>query len=169
MPFEFLPQLQVAGLTLREVVEADYPFLRAVYRDVRQQELAPTGWPPAVKDAFCDSQFALQDRHYRSHYPFAHFYVVERAGMPVGRFYISDDPGQLGLMEVSFLLSQRGQGMGTALMQWLAQLADQRQQTMVLHVEPNNPAKRLYERFGFCDLALSGVYMQMQRLPQPAG
>ena len=40
MPVELPASLQVDGLVLRSVREADYPFLRSVYRDVRRQELA---------------------------------------------------------------------------------------------------------------------------------
>ena len=163
MPVELPASLQVDGLVLRSVREADYPFLRSVYRDVRRQELAPTGWPQSVQDAFCDSQFSLQDRHYRAHYQHARFYVIERGDVPIGRIYISDAPELLILMEVSLLSSERGQGHGTTLLRWLTGLADASQRPVRLHVEPDNPAKRLYERHGFVAHETDGPYQRMLR------
>src|SRR5256885_4170733 len=63
-----LPPLYLEDVRLRLAEEADYAFLRALYRQVRAAELAPVPWSEAEKHAFCDSQFALQDQHYRKHY-----------------------------------------------------------------------------------------------------
>ncbi len=163
MHVEIADELNVDGLVLRLVQADDYPFLQSLYRDIRKEELAVTGWPQTVKDAFCDSQFAMQDKHYRAHYPFARFYLVQRAGEQVGRVYLSDEPELLALMEISFMSEFRQQGMGTSLMQWMTALANQSQRAMRLYVEPNNPARRLYERFGFVPKEQEGVYLKMTR------
>ncbi|MEG0973506.1 MAG: GNAT family N-acetyltransferase [Comamonas sp.] len=169
MKSKLQPSLQLNDqLRLRSVTLGDYPFLRGLYRDVRSQELSVTGWPQAHINAFCDSQFDLQDTHYREHYPCAHFYVIEQHGTPVGRVYVSDAPEILRLMEVSLVASRRGQGVGGTLMHWLAGLSDASQRPIELHVEPENPARRLYERFGFITpepQAQSGVYLRMRRAP----
>ena len=163
MPADVPHSLHALGLALRPVLDADYPFLRGLYRDVRQQELSVTGWPQETKDAFCDSQFALQDQHYRQHYPDAQFYVIERDGRPIGRVYVSDEADLLALMEVSLSAPERGSGIGHAVMQWLTQWADATQRPMRLYVEPHNPARRLYERHGFEPQEVAGAYLQMQR------
>ena len=151
------------GLTLRPVMAEDYPFLRSLYRDVRRQELSVTGWPQQVKDAFCDSQFALQDSHYRNAYPDARFLLVQRNGEPVGRIYVSDEAQLLALMEVSITEEERNQGHGAALMEWLTTWADATQRPMRLYVEPNNPARHLYLRHGFVAKEQEGVYLRMMR------
>ena len=143
------PTLTIGDMALRWVTPTDFPFLRELYRDVRAPELALTGWPQPMKNAFCDSQFDMQDRHYRMYYPDAVFYLIERAGVPVGRLYLSNTPQRLDLVEVSLTSKQRGNGRGAALLQWMTECADATQRPMVLHVEPANPARRLYERFGF--------------------
>src|SRR2546430_161850 len=74
-----LPPLYLEDVRLRLAEEADYAFLRALYRQVRAAELAPVPWSEAEKHAFCDSQFALQDQHYRKHYAHSAFFVIERA------------------------------------------------------------------------------------------
>lgn len=49
---------------------------------------------------------------------------------------------------------KRGQGLGSQLMQHLVELV---QGDIALHVEPQNPAKGLYEKFGF-----SNKYLEMR-------
>lgn len=166
MPADVRHSLHARGLALRPVVDGDYLFLRGLYRDVRQEELLATGWPQDAKDAFCDSQFSLQDQHYRQHYPDAQFYVIERSGNPIGRVYVSDEATLLALMEVSLSTPERGCGIGQALMQWLTQWADMAQRPMRLYVEPHNPAKRLYERHGFEPEEAAGAYLRMHRPAQ---
>ena len=81
----------------------------------------------------------------------------------MGRIYVNNDPEFLGLMEVSLVSAMRGHGRGTLLMQWLTELADASARPMLLHVEPHNPARRMYERHGFLAQELDGAYLKMQR------
>jgi hypothetical protein len=46
--------------------------------------------------------------------------------------------------------------------------ADEAGLPVVLHVEPANPARRLYERLGFVARAAEGIHLAMER-PAPAG
>jgi GNAT superfamily N-acetyltransferase len=71
-------------------------------------------------------------------------------------------------MDVTLLPERRGQGLGTALMQRLLDWSDELQLPVTLHVEPFNPAQRLYQRLGFQTLEVRGVYHFMQRLPAAA-
>lgn len=61
--------------------------------------------------------------------------------------------------------NHRNQGLGNALMCSLLQHADCHQLTVGLHVEPFNPALRLYQRLGFSQAETRGVYLFMQRPP----
>ena len=63
----------------------------------------------------------------------------------------------------------RNQGLGTALMGALLGHADDQQITASLHVEPFNPALRMYQRLGFVHAETRGVYWFMQRPPQSPG
>lgn len=152
-----------AGLQLRPATERDLPFLRAVYRSVRDPELATTGWTEDQKQAFSDSQFALQDRHYRAYYPGALFLVVECEGEPVGRLYLGTAPGPLRLMDIALLPAWRGRGWGKALVRAVLDWADRERRETLLFVEANNPAYRLYVREGFVDETIEGVYVRMRR------
>jgi GNAT superfamily N-acetyltransferase len=151
------------GMRLRTVGDEDLPFLRALYRTVRDTELAMTVWTEAQKQAFSDSQFALQDKHYRTHYPGALFLLAEYEGERVGRLYLGTAPGPLRLMDITLMPAWRGRGWGTALVRAVLERADREGRETLLFVEANNPAYGLYVREGFVHEAVEGVYVRMRR------
>ena len=162
-----VPAHAIPGIALRPVAACDYPFLRALYRSTREPELALTGWPEEARRAFCESQFSLQDRFYREHYPRTAFLVIERDGSAIGRIYVDTaPPRELRLMDIALLPGERGRGLGTALLRWLVAWADRESRDVTLHVERDNPARRLYGRHGFADEAEEGPYMKMRRRPE---
>ena len=163
MPSELPAALQLGSMQLRQSLASDADFLRALYRDVRSDELAVTGWPPEAIDAFCLTQFDFQHQHYRSYYPEAVHYLVERDGLPVGRVIVDDHPDALRVVDISLMATHRGQGLGRVLMQWLCDRADALRQPLALSVEPQNRARHLYGRLGFVQLPGDGLYLSMRR------
>jgi len=154
-----------AGLDLREETDADVGFLQALYASTRADELRQVDWPPSAKDAFIAHQFTAQRSQYRQHYAGAAFLVIELGGQRIGRLYLHHARAELRLMDVTLLPEWRGQGLGTVLMQRLLDWGDELRLPVTLHVEPFNPAQRLYLRLGFRTLEVRGVYHFMQRLP----
>jgi ribosomal protein S18 acetylase RimI-like enzyme len=152
-----------AGIELRPATHEDRDFLRELYASTRARELAPVPWTDAEKDAFVAAQFDAQDAAYRGAYPDGEFLVVLEQGKPLGRLYVGRLPGELRVIDVTLIPAQRGQGIGTALMRWVIGRADHDGLTATLHVEPWNPAKRLYERLGFATVELRGIYEFMSR------
>ncbi len=161
MPLE-VPAAAVDGIALRASEPRDEPFLRALYRDVRDPELALTAWSEAQKRAFSDDQFSLQDRHYRAHYRDAAFLVIERGGQPVGRIYIAAFDAEIRLMELSLVAAARNAGLGTRIIRWLQQKAAAEGAQLTLNVETFNPALRLYARLGFGEESRDGMYVRMR-------
>lgn len=154
------------GVALRPRTDADLAFLAGLYASVREDELRQVDWPAARKEAFLHDQFSKQHAHYLEHYPQAVWLVIECEGVAVGRLYAEQTGAEIRLMEVSLLPQYRNRGIGSALLQALLEHADQAGLPVSLHVEPFNPAYRLYERAGFATLETRGVYCFMQR---PAG
>ena len=139
----------VPDLGLRAETDADFEFLCALYASVREEEMAPVPWPAEAKLAFLRDQFTQQSVHYRQHYPGAELLVIERGGASAGRIYLYRSGQEIRLMDVALVASLRGQGIGTRLIQALLAAADAAACQVTLHVEPTNPAQRLYQRFGF--------------------
>lgn len=151
------------GLDFRAVTDADWPLLARVYAESRAEELAPVPWPQAAKDAFLAQQFEFQRRHYATHYAGADLWVVQLHGEPIGRVYVYRSATELRLMEIALLAAWRGRGLGRAMLEELLDEADRSTRAVTLHVEPNNPVLRLYQRLGFSTVEQRGAYLYMHR------
>jgi ribosomal protein S18 acetylase RimI-like enzyme len=150
-------------VTLRPVTPDDREFLLRLYGATREEELALVPWTDPEKAAFVEMQFEAQAASYQAAYPDGEFLVVVLDGDPAGRLYLGRSPGELRLIDIALLPEHRGRGIGTALIEAIVSRADRDCVEVGLHVEPWNPAKRLYERFGFESVELRGIYEFMRR------
>ena len=148
---------------LRPVTDADRAFLIDLYGSVREPELAHLPWDDATKRAFVEHQYAAQDAHYRAHYKGATLDVIEVDGERVGRLYVHRGPSDIRIMDIAIAPAFRGRGLGTVLLERLADEARGSRRKLSIHVEANNPARGLYERLGFVQAGESGVYLLMER------
>lgn len=148
---------------LRPVADDDRDFLVALYDSVREPELAHLGWTDAQRAAFIEHQFAAQDAHYRANYPGATLDVVEVDGQRAGRLYVHRGRSDIRIMDIALAPAFRGRGIGTALLRSLMDEAQQSGRKLSIHVEMNNPARRLYDRLGFEPTGEHGVYVLMER------
>jgi ribosomal protein S18 acetylase RimI-like enzyme len=132
---------------------------------VRAAELAHVPWDDATRRAFVEHQFAAQDAHYREHYPGATLDVIEVDGEPVGRLYVHRGATDIRIMDIALDPAYRGRGIGTGLLRSLLAEAQASARRLSIHVEANNPARRLYERLGFQVAGEHGVYLLLERAP----
>ena len=68
-------------------------------------------------------------------------------------------------MEITLLTAARNRGIGGAIGSVLMHHAHAAGIPMGLHVEPFNPARRLYERQGFREIETRGLYLYMVSTP----
>jgi ribosomal protein S18 acetylase RimI-like enzyme len=150
-------------LNLRPETEHDAEISYRVFASTRLEEMALTGWPEPEIERFLRSQFDMQTRHYRQHYPGAEFTLICQDELPVGRLYLHRSPEEWRLMDIALLTEYRRQGIGRQLLQTLLAEADQKKMPVTLHVEMNNPILPYYQRLGFQEVELRGIYWYMQR------
>lgn len=164
---ELAPQIASVcpDIGLREETAADADFLAGVYAETRQQELSVVAWSDAEKQTFLRSQFDLQSRYYRTHYPGAELLIVQRGGEPIGRLYLYRERGEIRLMDIALASAWRGRGIGAHLLAALRDAATRDHCAITLHVEPNNPARAWYERLGFSVIEERGIYLFMSWQP----
>ena len=122
-------------------------------------------WSAEQKAAFVQQQFEAQDAYYREHYDPATFDVIEVDGEPVGRLYVARWEDEIRIMDIALLPEHRGRGIGTAFMRDLLDEGAHTGKRVSIHVELNNPARRLYERLGFSPVEERGVYVLMEATP----
>ena len=157
-------QLERSSIALRPAGEGDTALVAAIYACTREEELRQVPWDAAQKMAFTDWQSQQQEQHYAAHYPRAERLIV-MLEQPIGRIYVDTTPREVRLMDVTLLPEHRNQGVGSRLMEAFLAYADGLGRQSSLHVEPFNPAKRMYERLGFRVVETRGLYEFMVREP----
>jgi ribosomal protein S18 acetylase RimI-like enzyme len=157
--------MPVPGLSRRPAEDGDREFLFEVFGSTREEELARAPWTDAMREQFLRQQFHAQDTHYRTYYPGAVFDVVLLDGAPAGRLYVHRWRGDIRIIDIALLPAFRRRGIGEYLIRELFAEADRDGLTVSIHVEVNNPARRLYDRLGFVVVEDKGVYLLMERPP----
>jgi ribosomal protein S18 acetylase RimI-like enzyme len=136
-----------------------------VYASTREEELRLVDWDAEQKAAFVRQQFDAQDAYYREHYDPATFDVIEVDAEPVGRLYVARWEEETRIVDVALLPEHRGRGIGTSVIRALLDEAAASGRRLSIHVEKHNPARRLYERLGFVEVADRGLYVLMEATP----
>lgn len=156
------------GIAYRPARDEDLPFLAAVYASTRAEEVAATGWPPEMQQAFLRQQHEAQHAYYSTSYAEAERLVIERRGEAIGRLYLAEWPTNVRIVDISLLPEARGEGIGEAILKDIGEDVAARGKKVSIHVEKQNPAKRLYERTGFSVVEDKGVYDLMEWEPAQA-
>jgi ribosomal protein S18 acetylase RimI-like enzyme len=150
------------GISCRRFTEDDLPFVAELYASTRREEVAVTGWPAEVQEAFLRQQHEAQHSHYSIHYAQADWLILKRGGKAIGRLYLGEEPGQFLVIDISLVPECRGEGIGGAILRDVLDLARSRAKPVAIHVEKNNPARRLYARLGFETVEEGGIYDLMR-------
>lgn len=154
-----------ASALLRPVSSADQEFLFQVYASTRADEMAIVPWTPEQKQAFVQMQYNAQRQSYAMQFPEAEYSVIHKQAIPIGRLIVARSKEEMRLMDIALLPGYRNQGMGTQLIRELMAEAAASKKPLRLHVEFFNPARRLYERLGFRQIAEFGIYFEMEWVP----
>jgi ribosomal protein S18 acetylase RimI-like enzyme len=155
----------ITRVELRTATGADRGFLVELYASTRADELAVVPWTDDEKAAFVAMQFEAQDVSYHRAYPDGRFLVVLGDDAPIGRLYLGRGAAEIRIVDITLLPAHRGAGIGSRLIDDVLAEADAAGLAVRLHVEPWNPALRLYERRGFRVVEAGAVYLFMERPP----
>jgi ribosomal protein S18 acetylase RimI-like enzyme len=150
------PAADVA-VRLRPVVDTDRGFLLELFACTREAECRALP-DDRARRAFVESQFDLQDHHYRAYYPGARLDVIEVDGAPVGRIYVHRRDDEIRLMEITISPASRRRGIARTLLRGLIAESEAGGLPIGLHVEPDNPANAWYRRLGFRHVVDRGAY-----------
>jgi ribosomal protein S18 acetylase RimI-like enzyme len=147
---------------IRPITDADLDFLYRVYASTRAEEMELTNWDSAQVEVFLQMQFHAQHHHYLTRLPPSEFTLIELDGEPAGRLYLGDWDDELRVIDIALLPEHRNRGIGTHLIRQVMARAAALAKPVTLHVEPYNPARRLYERLGFVVVEERGINLFMR-------
>ncbi len=149
---------------LRTASADDEPFLLELYSSTRQ-DLDVPGWPDGMRRQLCELQWRAQRSGYASTHPGAVDKVVEVDGLPAGRLLVDAGADDLLVVDLALLPQLRGRGLGGALLAEVQRDAARTGRGVRLSVEIGNPARSLYERLGFTEIASHGLHAELRWAP----
>ncbi|MBU2871894.1 GNAT family N-acetyltransferase [Colwellia sp. E2M01] len=153
-------------ISLRKSTQSDIPFMLSLYAATRASELAMTNFSEQEKHMFVEQQFNAQFTHYHQHYCSDYFNIIEQDGEAVGRLFVDYWENEIRIVDIALAPEHRNNGLGSYLFQKLFKQAREMGKSVTIHVEKNNPAKRLYERLGFVlKTQTNEVYLLMEWIP----
>jgi GNAT superfamily N-acetyltransferase len=152
----------VAAPGLRPAGQDDAELLYRIYASTREEELAVVPWDAATREAFLRMQFTAQDTYYHATYPDASYDLIVDGEEVLGRLYVDRGAQAWLVIDLALLPEHRGKGTGTALLGGILAEAAAAGKPVQMHVERFNPARRLYDRLGFCQVADQGVYLLLE-------
>jgi len=111
-------------------------------------------------------QYRARETNYAAIFPAAEEKIICLAdGSPAGRLLVCEQPGRMRLIDIGLLKSQRGQGVGSAVVWSLQQECEAKGLPLELQVRQASPAARLYSRLGFTVTSQDAMYVQMTWQP----
>ncbi|NOX43737.1 MAG: GNAT family N-acetyltransferase [Gammaproteobacteria bacterium] len=152
--------------SLRKHTHNDIPFMEALYASTRESELAMTNFSQQEKLDFLKQQFSAQYSHYTQHYCTDAFNIIEFDNAPIGRLFVDYWEKEIRIVDIALMPEYRNTGVGTYFFHQLFEQAKTSGKSVTIHVEHNNPAKRLYERLGFeLKTKTNDIYLLMEWRP----
>jgi GNAT superfamily N-acetyltransferase len=156
----------VKTISLRPSEPTDELLLYEIYASTREDELGLVDWTDEQKAAFLRQQFSAQHSFYHGRFADARFDLILQDGVPIGRLYVARWPEKIQILDIALLPPYRNAGIGTWLLRALLTEAAATGKRASIYVERFNPARRLYERLGFSEVADEGVYLLLECSPR---
>ena len=149
------------SMTLRPALPDDQPFVFALYKSIRSEELAAFGWGEQECNLFLQQQFAAREASYAAQYPNADHQLMVDEDRPIGRILVSWSDDDCRLVDIALLHDHQNRGLGSKVVRDLLAEAAKVGKPVRLHVLTGSPAVRFYERLGFCVIGGDEVYLEM--------
>lgn len=149
------------GISLRPATPADAPFLRALY-EASEPLFATLPLTGPARAQLLDLQLRARDASETAHHPAADHAIVTRDGAPVGRLVVDRSGEALHVLDLALLPTERGHGLGSALLRAVQAEALTRGGPVTLWAALANPARALYARLGFVETAPAGAHVHLR-------
>lgn len=153
-------------ISIRPAVESDRRFVYEVFESVCDPAIC--GLDEPLRSQLITMQFGGQCQDYSSKYPNAIDQIIEFDKTRIGRVYTDDSAGRIHIVDIAILPHWRGQGIGTAVLKSIFEVAQQSSKPVSLRVKKENRAVGLYKKLGFKVTGNDSLYVEMSLPPQQA-
>jgi ribosomal protein S18 acetylase RimI-like enzyme len=157
---------QANSISLRPVTPDDAPFLLALYKSSRGDDLRGLGWEEQRVSEFLEMQYEAQQRFHANEYRRPLDQIVVRNGEPVGRLMFEPREHEIRCVDIALMPNSRSSGIGAHLLRELQSEARRQKKPLRLQVIRFSRAVTLFERLGFQRISETGTHFQMEWTPQ---
>lgn len=139
------------ALAQRPASAEDESLLFTLFAGDKRAEFAAFGVPAAQAEMLVEMQYRGRSMTYAARFPHAEdLILLAEDGTPAGRLLIDREFGRWRIVDIAILPERRGCGLGTRTIEECQTRCAEAGATLGLEVVAANPARRLYERLGFC-------------------
>lgn len=126
-----------------------HEFLLSLFVSTRAAEVAAWGWSKSQATEFLSSQFDIQQRSYQQQFQNLQTYMIGQANQFIGMIQLHEQADTIRIVNVIIAPSIQGIGIGTSVLRFLQNYAEQQQKAIQLSVDHTNRAKHWYSHLGF--------------------
>lgn len=153
-------------LSIRIARSDDQLFAASVFRSTREHFflLQPpfSTMPKTQLDLLLTQQFILQQASYKTRFPNAMTYIIEKNLAPIGKIILNTMDGVFHIIDFAFMREVQGVGYGTSVLRAIQAAAAQRYGSVMLSVDQQNlRAKNWYLHSGFSVIESSATHDTM--------
>lgn len=140
----------------------DAAFLAQLYASTRR-DLLNLPVPPELAAAIIGHQQQLQAAGYARDYPGARYFLLEHAGVAIGRIVLDAGAGETRVVDLAIAPEARRRGYAREVLRALQDRAQEDGRTLALRVLRDNAgARALYESLGFAEVSSDEMAIQMR-------
>jgi len=155
-------------LTLRLERAEDDAFLFALFVGHASRPFKLGGIPEAIIAQQMPLQYRSQTGTHRTLFPDATYSIIESDGVPIGRLIEQDEGETVYFVDFAFLPERQAKGLGTALIEMIADEWGSRGRTARVEVLfTNEPSLKLCRNLGFVvTTEVKAGYLELRRSPR---
>jgi ribosomal protein S18 acetylase RimI-like enzyme len=158
------PSTEISGSRLAR--PQDDAFLFRLFARDRADQLTAAGIPEMHAEKLIEMQYRGQRTTWAARYPHAENRILITANSTsCGRVLIDRRPARWRIVDIGVLAAHRGRGLATRAIEQCQTHCRNTQMRLELQVNPENPARRLYERLGFRAIQETEISIEMVWTP----
>lgn len=159
---------RAGSVVLRPETPHDDAFLLELFVGHAGRPLKSAGMPDEAMRTLLAIQYRAQTGAHRGKYPHAVYSIIESDGVPIGRLIEADEGGCVYFVDFAFLPDRQAKGLGTALIEMIADEWAERGRAARVEVRiGNDHSLKLCANLGFertTDDRLG--YVELRRAPR---
>jgi len=147
---------------LRIACDEDASFLLALFVERNSPKFAALEWDDIQLRPVLQMQYRARIKGFAQQFSgLQDFVICDIQQQPIGELLLNHSAGEIRVVDLCISSAYQGRGIATQLLSELQYTAATKAAMITLSVDHGNPARRLYERLGFQEIASDALQVEM--------